>query len=177
MPRTVSEPLKLEVLKATGSHQLDLLTNASDPNGDSFTVTNIHSADNPNWLYPPGFSLNGDGHSFTIDTNDPAYNGLTAGATFDLNVAYDLVDSFGAVSHQTATTRFVGTDVVGGHEFQVNTYTDGLQVEPSVAALASGGLWSRGGRPDRTAAGRRLRPALRRGRHGEPAASSSTALP
>jgi VCBS repeat-containing protein len=99
---TASLP-KHEMLEGSGVHQIDLLAGASDPEGNTFQVTGI---DAPwSWL-----TLNPDGHTISIDTNDSSFNYMGMGTTQDTYFNYTLTDSLGASSLQLGTFRIVGTD-------------------------------------------------------------------
>jgi VCBS repeat-containing protein len=98
-----SPPIALPVLEGSGQHQLDLLADVTDPEGDAFHVENIapfHSA----------FTINPDGSSLTFDANDPAFEGLTEGTPFTVVVGYDLVDDKGARHHQMAAVEVTGVN-------------------------------------------------------------------
>ena len=112
---------------------VNLLENASDPDGDSLSVIALTLE-------------SGDASGVTVGTNalniNPAdYESLNEGESNVIEYSYTVFDGMQGVS-QTATITITGTG--DGPEpdpadIQVNTYTTSDQREPSVAALSGGG--------------------------------------
>jgi VCBS repeat-containing protein len=102
-----TQELKLEVLEGSNLHQLDLLQGTADAEGNAIHVGELNGGLG---LFHSFLSLNPDGHTLTIDTDDPWFNPQFMGQAIDYQVAYELVDSHGSISHHMATFRVVGTD-------------------------------------------------------------------
>nr|WP_282166558.1 VCBS domain-containing protein [Shewanella japonica] len=100
-------------IKEGASHNLDLLTGATDIEGDTLHIEqltySIDGAPSTTQL-PSGLSLAADGHTLMIDATDPAYNHLANGQSLKIAVSYLVNDGHGGQSQQTANLTIQGTD-------------------------------------------------------------------
>ena len=81
---------------------VDLLSGASDPDGDSLTVANLTLINGDG----EGATLNGN----TLDIDSSYYNFLVAGQTEVLEYSYDITDGKGGTVSQTVTVTIDGTN-------------------------------------------------------------------
>ncbi|MGS0726061.1 cadherin-like domain-containing protein, partial [Shewanella sp. 0m-11] len=100
-------------IKEGASHNLDLLTGATDIEGDTLHIEqltySIDGAPSTTQL-PSGLSLAADGHTLMIDATNPAYNHLASGQSLKIAVSYLVNDGHGGQSQQTADLTIQGTD-------------------------------------------------------------------
>ncbi|PKH57741.1 VCBS domain-containing protein [Shewanella sp. Bg11-22] len=100
-------------IKEGASHNLDLLTGATDIEGDTLHIDQLYySIDGaPSTAHlPAGLSLAADGHTLIIDATNPAYNHLANGQSLKIAVSYLVEDGHGGQSQQTADLTIQGTD-------------------------------------------------------------------
>ncbi|ELH4835474.1 VCBS domain-containing protein, partial [Vibrio harveyi] len=98
---------------STSSHLVDLLTGATDKEGDVLSVSHItYSVDGSTQTgnVPDGFALGTDGHSLVIDATHSAFQHLAAGQTQQVLVNYLVGDGHGGQTQQSATLTIEGTD-------------------------------------------------------------------
>ncbi len=98
---------------ATNHHSVNLLTGATDKEGDSLSISHIgYSVDGSTQTgnVPDGFALGADGHSLVIDATHSAFQHLAAGQTQQVVVNYIVGDGHGGQTPQTATFTIEGTD-------------------------------------------------------------------
>jgi len=100
-------------IKEGASHNLDLLTGATDKEGDTLHIEqlsfSIDGAPSTSSI-PTGLSLAADGHTLIIDATDPTYNHLANGQSLKIAVSYLVDDGQGGQSQQTADLTIQGTD-------------------------------------------------------------------
>ena len=129
----VTAPVTASATENDPQFNVNLLDNASDPDGDSLSVIALTLE-------------SGDATGVTVGTtalniNPADYLYLDDGEETVIEYSYTVFDGMQGVS-QTATITITG---IGGEpgpdpkDIQVNTYTAGDQREPSVAALSGGG--------------------------------------
>lgn len=108
------QPLTDSVKEDSTSHHLvDLLTGATDKEGDALSVSQIrYSVDGSTatTALPDGFALGPDGHSLTIDATHSAFQHLSAGQTQKVVVNYLVDDGHGGQTPQSATLTIEGAD-------------------------------------------------------------------
>ena len=126
----VTAPVTASATEDDPQFNVNLLENASDPDGDSLRVIAL-TLDS------------GDAAGVTVGTNalniNPAdYSYLNEGESNVIEYCYTVFDGMQGVS-QTATITITGTAGPGTGDIQVNTYTTSDQRAPSVAALSGGG--------------------------------------
>ena len=111
-----------------GSASLDLLSGATDVDGDTLTVS-IDGA------LPAGVSL--DGSVLSLDATDPSFDSLSAGETVDVTVAFTVSDGAGGTVSSTAVFTVTGTNdaPVASAELSANATEDG---EAATIDLLSG---------------------------------------
>nr|WP_230853533.1 VCBS domain-containing protein [Vibrio harveyi] len=98
---------------STSSHLVDLLTGATDKEGDVLSVSHItYSVDGSTQTsnVPDGFALGTDGHSLVIDVTHSAFQHLAARQTQQVLVNYLVGDGHGGQTQQSATLTIEGTD-------------------------------------------------------------------
>ena len=129
----VAVPVSASATEDDPQFNVNLLDNASDPDGDSLSVIalTLESGDNS------GVTVGTGG----LNINPADYSYLDEGESNVIEYSYTVFDGMQGVS-QTATITITGTG--DGPEpdpadIQVNTYTTSDQREPSVAALSGGG--------------------------------------
>jgi len=88
---------------ADSHHTLDLLNGATDPDGDTLSVTGVTNL-------PAGVTLAADGHTLVVDSTNAAFQHLAAGATQDIVVNYQVTDGHGGSVAQSATVSVTGTN-------------------------------------------------------------------
>ncbi|HAS6410510.1 TPA: tandem-95 repeat protein, partial [Vibrio vulnificus] len=92
-------------------HQLDLLQGAKDVEGDGLSIGQIqctyHGQTGP---LPAGVRFAPDGHTLVVDATDSNFQHLAAGEKETIVFHYQVIDSHGATTAQTATITVVGTD-------------------------------------------------------------------
>ncbi|ACN17420.1 conserved hypothetical protein [Desulforapulum autotrophicum HRM2] len=129
----VTAPVTASATEEDLQFNVNLLENASDPDGDSLSVIALNLE-------------SGDATGVTVGTNalniNPAdYVSLDEGESNVIEYSYTVFDGFQGVS-QTASITITGLDdepEPGPEDIQVNTCTDGDQRGPSVAVLSGGG--------------------------------------
>jgi VCBS repeat-containing protein len=94
----------------TGSASIDLLAGASDPDGSALRVENLDWHNSPGTGLPPGFTLGPDGRTLLVNTSDPAFQSLAQGRSRIFDFDYDVVDSSGARTTQSARITVAGTN-------------------------------------------------------------------
>ncbi|GAA5214911.1 hypothetical protein GCM10025776_09310 [Corallincola platygyrae] len=108
--QSIDERLKED---SSNHHAVDLLTGATDKEGDALSVSQIsYSVDGAaktNHL-PDGFTLGTDGHSIVVDATHSAFQHLSVGQTQQVVVSYLVDDGHGGQTPQTATFTIEGTD-------------------------------------------------------------------
>jgi VCBS repeat-containing protein len=129
----VAAPVSASATEDDPQFNVNLLDNASDPDGDSLSVITLTLE-------------RGDNSGVTVGTgglniNPADYSYLDDGESSVIEYSYTVFDGMQGVD-QTATITITGTDGEPGPgtgDIQVNTYTTGDQRGPSVAALSGGG--------------------------------------
>ena len=129
----VTAPITASATEDDPQFNVNLLDNASDPDGDSLSVIALALE-------------HGDNSGVTVGTgglniNPADYSYLDDGESNVIEYRYTVFDGMQGVE-QTATITITGTDGEPGPgtgDIQVNTYTTGDQRGPSVAALSGGG--------------------------------------
>jgi len=101
---TVSGPLTGEAAEGGPAVSLNLLQGAADV--DDGTVLSIVPGQDP---LPAGVTYDPATHTLTLDPTDPAYNGLRAGETQAVSVAYSVSDGI-VGTPQTASWTVTGTN-------------------------------------------------------------------
>jgi len=100
----VAAALTADAAEDDNSITINLLEGASDVDtGDILSIANLE-------VLPDGVSL--DGTVLTVDPSDAAFQGLGAGETQTLTVAYDIIDGNGGSVSQTGTITVTGTNDV-----------------------------------------------------------------
>ena len=89
---------------ASSHHSLDLLTGATDTDGDTLTITGLDTS-----TLPAGVTLDADGHTLIVDATDISFQHLAAGQHQDVVVNYQVSDGKGGSTAQTATIAVTGT--------------------------------------------------------------------
>ena len=100
-------------IKEGASHNLDLLTGATDIEGDTLHIEQLsYSIDGAlsTAHLPAGLSLAADGHTLIVDATDPAFNHLANGQSQQIAITYQVEDGHGGSTQQTATLTIAGTD-------------------------------------------------------------------
>ncbi len=98
---------------STSHHLVDLLTGATDKEGDSLSASQIsYSVDGSTATtsLPDGFILGPDGHSLVIDATHSAFQHLSVGQTQQVVVNYIVDDGHGGQASQSATLTIEGAD-------------------------------------------------------------------
>ena len=106
----VSSALSSTATKGSAAYTLNLLSGASDPDGDMLTATNVSYAINGGTLSnstPTGLSVSGN--TLTINPSDDSFSNLYAGQSKEIVVNYRVQDSFGGYTSQTETLRINGS--------------------------------------------------------------------
>lgn len=103
---TVSGAVASSSVSGSGTATVNLLQNASDPNGAALHVANLVRTDATTTL-PAGFTLNGN--TISVDTNNAAYSGLANGQSFIGHFSFSVVDSLGLQVQETATVTIQGS--------------------------------------------------------------------
>jgi VCBS repeat-containing protein len=108
----VVAPLTDTVDEDIASHSLDLLSGATDPEGDSLAVSGMQFTVNGAATSgpPPGVTIGADGHTLYIDTTGQAYQHLAPGQQEQIKVSYIVEDGHGGQTQQTATLTVEGQD-------------------------------------------------------------------
>ncbi|HFQ4982122.1 TPA: VCBS domain-containing protein, partial [Vibrio vulnificus] len=92
-------------------HQLDLLQGAKDVEGDGLSIGQIQCTYNgQTGALPAGVRFAPDGHTLVVDATDSNFQHLAAGEKETIVFHYQVIDSHGAATAQTATITVVGTD-------------------------------------------------------------------
>ena len=99
----VTTPLEISLTEGDPSQSIDLLSGASDTDGDSLSVENISGL-------VDGVSLSGS--SLNIDLSHPSFDALGEGETTDITLSYDITDGNGGSVQQTATLTITGQNDV-----------------------------------------------------------------
>ena len=98
---TASAELTSGATRGSGEVSLDLLSGASDVDGDTLTIENVSAL-------PDGVSL--DGTTLVVNTNDAAFAGLNEGDSLALVVTYSVSDGNGGTIARTATVTVSGSN-------------------------------------------------------------------
>ncbi|BHH85387.1 VCBS domain-containing protein [Desulforhopalus sp. 52FAK] len=108
----VVAPLTDAVDEDVASHSVDLLSGATDAEGDSLAISGVQFMVNGAATagLPPGVTMDGDGHTLHIDTTGQAYQHLAAGQQEEIKVSYMVEDGHGGQTQQTATLTVEGQD-------------------------------------------------------------------
>jgi VCBS repeat-containing protein len=92
-------------------HQLDLLQGATDQEGDALSIGQIQcNYQGHNGALPPGVGFAKDGHTLLVDATSSTFQHLAAGEKETIIFHYQVTDSHGAATAQTATITVIGTD-------------------------------------------------------------------
>ncbi|HHP0481778.1 TPA: VCBS domain-containing protein, partial [Vibrio campbellii] len=92
-------------------HQLDLLQGAKDVEGDGLSIGQIQCTyHGQTGALPAGVRFAPDGHTLVVDATDSNFQHLAAGEKETIVFHYQVIDSHGAATAQTATITVVGTD-------------------------------------------------------------------
>lgn len=92
-------------------HQLDLLQGATDVEGDVLSINRIQCTyQGKTGALPSGVGFAKDGHTLVIDATSSTFQHLSAGEKETITLHYQVTDSHGAATPQTATITIVGTD-------------------------------------------------------------------
>lgn len=92
-------------------HQFDLLQGAKDVEGDSLSIGQIQCTyHGQTSALPAGVRFAPDGHTLVVDATDSNFQHLAAGEKETIVFHYQVIDSHGAATAQTATITVVGTD-------------------------------------------------------------------
>ena len=109
-----TQPLTDSVTEdSTNHHVLDLLSGASDKEGDALSVQQLSfSVDggSQSTSLPDGISLSPDGHTLVVDATHHAFQHLAAGHTQQVVMSYMVDDGHGGQTAQTATLSIQGSD-------------------------------------------------------------------
>ena len=97
----VEEELVAEAPDEDGNITLDLLSGATDANGETLTIVNLDTL-------PDGVTL--DGTTLSVDPSDAAFDALAAGETQDVVITFDIVNESGAAVSQSATITVTGAN-------------------------------------------------------------------
>jgi VCBS repeat-containing protein len=98
---TVADLLVNVGLEDSGVQFVNLLTGASDPDGDAPHVANINGLG-------PGMTIVGD--TLRVDRSDPGYQSFNGGGNRNFQVTYDVVDGNGGSVGQRATIAVTGVN-------------------------------------------------------------------
>ncbi|CAK2696779.1 VCBS repeat-containing protein [Vibrio crassostreae] len=92
-------------------HQVNLLANATDKDGDPLSISQIQvNFDGQAGPLPVGVTMSADGHTLLIDSHSPIFQHLSAGQTSDITLKYMVNDNHGGQTPATATVTVVGSD-------------------------------------------------------------------
>ncbi|CAK3082942.1 VCBS repeat-containing protein [Vibrio crassostreae] len=92
-------------------HQVNLLANATDKDGDPLSISQIQvNFDGQAGPLPVGVTMSADGHTLLIDSGSPVFQHLSAGQTSDITLKYMVNDNHGGQTPATATVTVVGSD-------------------------------------------------------------------
>ncbi|EGU38667.1 VCBS domain-containing protein [Vibrio scophthalmi] len=112
--RPIVQPITQQLKEdSTNHHVIDLLTGATDKEGDTLSIAQIsYSVDGATKTgsLPNGFTLGSDGHSLVIDATHSTFQHLAVGQTQQVVVNYLIDDGHGGQTPQTATFTIEGTD-------------------------------------------------------------------
>ena len=97
---TVSGPVSMTFNEDDAAGTVNLLSGASDADGDTLTVSNLQIANDPS------NAITDNGNSVGVDPN--AYNALNAGDNQVINLSYTITDGNGGSVNQTATITITG---------------------------------------------------------------------
>ena len=105
-------PLVDSVTEDTDTHySVNLLANATDIDGDSLTISQLHTSfEGSTAALPQGITLASDGHSLIIDSHAQIFQHLSAGEKSDIVVHYMVDDNHGGQTTSVATITVVGAD-------------------------------------------------------------------
>ncbi|NUW72347.1 cadherin-like domain-containing protein [Vibrio mediterranei] len=98
---------------STNNHSVDLLTGATDKEGDALSVSQIkYSVDGATATtsLPDGLVLGADGHSVIVDATHSTFQHLAVGQAQQVVVSYLVNDGHGGQTPQSATLTIEGTD-------------------------------------------------------------------
>ena len=101
LPPVVSAPLTLTATEDAAVQNLDLLSGATDPNGDPLTITGLTVTGNVGGISQTGTTL-------TIDPQ--FYNGLAGGTNEAIVYSYTIEDGKGGTVAQTASINITGVN-------------------------------------------------------------------
>ncbi|MCL1056738.1 VCBS domain-containing protein [Shewanella gelidimarina] len=92
-------------------HQVNLLGNATDVDGDSLSISQIQvTFEGKTGPLPAGLRLASDGHTLIIDSHNPTFQHLSANQHADIVVHYMVDDNHGGQSPAVATLTMAGSD-------------------------------------------------------------------
>ncbi|MFA0117704.1 VCBS domain-containing protein, partial [Vibrio breoganii] len=97
----------------TNHHQLDLLQGATDTDGDTLSITNLHyqvDGGATSTALPAGVSVASDGHTLVVDATHQAFQHLGVNQSETIVVTYNVTDGQGGNAQQTATLTVTGTN-------------------------------------------------------------------
>ena len=106
----VAAPLTSSASEGSATFNLDLLTGASDVESQSLSIANAsYMVDGVSvGSIPDGMTLSGS--TLTVVPTSSAFDYLNVGETLEVTVTYDVVDSQGGITPQTATVTIIGTN-------------------------------------------------------------------
>ncbi|WP_163132570.1 VCBS domain-containing protein [Agarivorans sp. Alg241-V36] len=97
----------------TNHHQLDLLQGATDTDGDTLSITNLHyqvDGGATSTALPAGVFVASDGHTLVVDATHQAFQHLGVNQSETIVVTYNVTDGQGGNAQQTATLTVTGTN-------------------------------------------------------------------
>ncbi|PKG83300.1 hypothetical protein CXF85_11260 [Colwellia sp. 75C3] len=92
-------------------HQVNLLGNATDVDGDPLSISQIQiTFEGKTGPLPKGVSFASDGHTLVVDSHNPTFQHLSAGQKADIVVNYMVDDNHGGQTAAVATITMIGSD-------------------------------------------------------------------
>ncbi|TWX67881.1 tandem-95 repeat protein [Colwellia demingiae] len=92
-------------------HQVNLLGNATDVDGDSLSISQVQiTFEGKTGSLPAGISFASDGHTLIIDSHNSTFQHLSANQHADIVVHYMVDDNHGGQSAAVATVTMVGSN-------------------------------------------------------------------
>ncbi|MEZ8576229.1 VCBS domain-containing protein [Vibrio splendidus] len=112
-PVITGSPTAKTVTEDGASETIDLLSGATDVDGDTLSIagieTSIDGAAATTGL-AAGLSLGADGHTITVDPANKAFQDIAAGVTRNITVSFNVDDGHGGKVPRTAQVEVVGTN-------------------------------------------------------------------
>ncbi|MFA0626888.1 VCBS domain-containing protein [Vibrio sp. 10N.222.49.A3] len=112
-PVITGSPTAKTVTEDGASETIDLLSGATDVDGDTLSIagieTSIDGAAATTGL-AAGLTLGADGHTITVDPSNKAFQDIAAGVTRNITVSFNVADGHGGRVAQTAQVEVVGTN-------------------------------------------------------------------